>query len=148
MKQMDWANGMPLMVGDIQIGHAEPSPETVGYWDGIREGKLKIKSCTECGKPHHPRRILCFHCGGDTFEWFEISGHATVFSFSTIHRAPSEEFKGELPYTVGIVELREGIHIFSRIAAPEGREPEIGEAVQLEFRTTGDWGMMPAFVAE
>ncbi len=36
MKNVDWANGMPLMVGPIQIGHAEPSPETIGYWDGIR----------------------------------------------------------------------------------------------------------------
>lgn len=145
---IDWANGVPLMVGPIQVGHAEPSPETAGYWEGIREGKLKIKRCAGCGRMHHPRRIFCTECGSDAFEWREIGGRAAVYSFSTVHRAPNEDYVAELPYTVGIVELDEGVFIFSRIIAPEGREPKVGERVALEFRQTGKWGRMPAFVVQ
>jgi len=143
---IDWANGVPLMVGPIQVGHAEPSPETAGYWQGIREGKLKIKRCAQCGRMQHPRRIFCTACGGDAFDWREAAGEAVVYSFSTVHRAPNEDYVAELPYTVGIVELAEGVFIFSRIIAPEGREPAVGERVTLEFRDTGRWGRMPAFV--
>jgi uncharacterized OB-fold protein len=145
---IDWANGVPLMVGPIQIGHAEPSPETAGYWDGIREEKLMIKRCGGCGRNHHPRRIICQYCDSDRFEWFEVAGNATVYSYSTVYRAPSEEFVKELPYTVGIVELAEGVHIFSRIKAPEGREPRVGEAATLTFQETGNWGRLPAFVVK
>lgn len=145
---IDWANGVPLMVGPIQIGHAEPSPETVGYWEGIREEKLKIKKCSKCARFHHPRRIFCFDCGADSFTWTQIQGTATIYSFSTIHRAPSEEFVHEVPYTVGLVELVEGVHIFSRIVAPGGREPQVGEIVKLQFRETGNWGRLPAFVVD
>lgn len=145
---IDWANGVPLMVGPIQVGHAEPSPETAGYWEGIREGKLKIKKCAGCGRFHHPRRIFCFDCGSDAFDWVEAEGKGTVYSFSTIYRAPNEDYIAELPYTVGIVELSEGIHIFSRLAAPGGREPEVGEEVHLKFGKVGKWGPMPTFFAK
>lgn len=146
--KLDWANGMPLMVGPIQIGHAEPSPETAGYWEGIDNKELRIKKCERCGRFHHPRRIFCFACGSDAFAWIAIEGRGTVYSFSTVHRAPSEEFAAEVPYTVGIVEVSEGVHIFSRIVAPGGREPEVGEPVLLEFRQTGSRGLMPAFVVQ
>lgn len=143
---VDWANGVPLMVGPFQIGHAEPSPETVGFWDGIRAERLMIKKCTACGRLQHPRRLFCLDCRSDGFDWVEAKGTGTVYTFSTVHRAPSEDFKDEVPYTVGILQLAEDVYFFSRIIPRDGEKPRIGATVTLTFRETGKSGRLPAFV--
>lgn len=142
---VDWANGIPLMAGPFQIGHAEPSPETVGFWDGIREGRLLIKKCETCGRHQHPRRLFCTNCRGDAFAWVEVAGSGTIYTFSTVHRAPYPEFTGELPYTVGVLELVEGVFFFSRILPREGEPIRIGLDVRLTFQQTGPHGRLPAF---
>jgi uncharacterized OB-fold protein len=145
---VDWANGVPLMVGPFQIGHAEPSPETAGYWEGVKAGRLMIKRCARCGLHHHPRRLFCLTtgCGSDAFDWVEAQGTGSVYTFSTVHRAPSEEFAAEVPYTVGVLELAEGVFFFSRILPrADGEAIRIGAPVRLEFREVGRFGRLPAF---
>lgn len=146
--EINWAEGFSLMSGPFQIGHAEPSPETAGYWEGIRAGELRIKRCTGCGLHHHPRRIFCTACNGDAFDWVRCSGAGTVYTFSTVHRAPTRDFDAELPYTVGVVELAEGVFLFSRIIPPDGGEVAIGAKVALVFRDIGPHGRLPAFVMQ
>jgi hypothetical protein len=34
-KSIDWAQGLPLTAGDYFLGIYQPSPETVGYWEGV-----------------------------------------------------------------------------------------------------------------
>lgn len=142
---INWGEGLPMMVGPWQIGHAEPSPETVGYWDGIKRGVLLIKKCTKCGCHQHPRRLFCTKCENDVFDWVETSGKAKVYSFSTVHRAPTPEYEKEVPYTVGILELAEGVHLFSRIIPVGGRDIRIGDATRLIFQETGSKGRLPAY---
>ena len=142
---VDWGLGVPLMAGPYQLGLYEPSPETVGFWDGVRAEKLMIKRCVGCARHHHPRRLFCTACGSDAFDWVEASGDATVYTFSTVHRAPRPEFDAEVPYTVGLLELAEGIYFFSRILPPPGGEVCIGAVVRLCFQETGPSGRLPAF---
>jgi uncharacterized OB-fold protein len=142
---VDWSVGVPLMAGPFQIGLYEPSPETVGYWEGIKAEKLMIKRCLSCNRHQHPRRLFCSLCDSDRFEWVEASGTGTVYSFSTVHRAPRPEFDAEVPYTVGILELPEGIYLFSRILPPPGGEVKIGARARLRFQKTGPSGKLPAF---
>ena len=68
-----------------------------------------------------------------------------MYTFSTVHRAPRPEFAAEVPYTVGLLELEEGVYFFSRILPPPGGEVSIGANVRLTFRETGPSGRLPAF---
>jgi uncharacterized OB-fold protein len=142
---VNWGEGVPLMAGPYQLGLYEPSPETVGYWDGIKAQKLMIKRCTGCAKYHHPRRILCTACSCDTFEWVEASGKGVVYTFSTVHRAPRPEFNADVPYSVGLLELAEGIYFFSRIVPRPGDNVRIGAPVRMRFAETGPSGRLPQF---
>jgi uncharacterized OB-fold protein len=142
---LDWGQGIPLMAGPFQLGLYEPSPETVGYWEGIKAEKLMIKRCAQCGTHHHPRRLFCMTCNSDRFDWIQASGKATVYTFSTVHRAPRPEFDAEVPYTVGVLQLEEGVYLFSRILPPSGGEVRIGAPVRLRFQQTGPSGKLPAF---
>lgn len=143
--ETDWSKGIPLMAGPFMLGLYEPSPETAGFWDGLREQKLMIKRCAQCGKHHHPRRIFCTSCNSDKLDWVEAKGRGKVYSYSTVHRAPRPEFDAEVPYNVGLVELDEGIYFFTRILPPAGGEVTIGAPVALEFRDVGPSGRLTTF---
>ncbi len=142
---LPWEGGLPLMVGPFQIGHAEPSPETAEYWKGIRDEKLMIKRCSKCGAFQHPRRLFCTTCSSDGFNWQEVCGRGSVYSFSTVYRAPTAEFAHEVPYTVGLVLLEEGVHLFTRIVTDSKEEPQIDAPVEVFFQQTGSFGRLPAF---
>ncbi len=142
---VNWSEGVPLMAGPYQVGLYDPSPETVGYWEGLKADKLMIKRCAGCQRYHHPRRLFCFACGSDRFDWVEASGKGSVYTFSTVHRSPREEFASEVPYTVGLLQLAEGIFFFSRILHKPGGEVRLGAQARMEFKEVGPSGRLPVF---
>jgi uncharacterized OB-fold protein len=119
------------MMGPYQVGLTETSPETAGYWSGVARGELMIKLCTSCGRRLYPRRMFCPECASDALDWVVAGGGGHVYTFSTIYRAPSSEL--EVPYTNGIVELDEGVHLFGRLVGKDHERIRIGDRVQVEF---------------
>ena len=143
--QMDWAHGTPMMVGPWMVGLADPSPETIGYWEAVAEDRLVIKRCEGCGKTHHPRRMFCYVCGSDQMEWIPTTGEGVVYTHSTVHRAPTEAFQAETPYTVGILKLDEEVFFFSRLYSRSGEPVKIGDRAHVEFEDVSTFGKMPVF---
>ena len=52
----------------------------------------------------------------------------------TIIRTPSDEFSGQAPFVVGIVQMDEGVRLTTQIADVSFDEVKIGLPVKLEFR--------------
>jgi uncharacterized OB-fold protein len=143
---IDWTRGLPFKAGEWLLGVYQPSPETAGFWEGVKEGKLFLKHCAACKKHFHPRRIACTDCGALDLEWRQASGAGRVYSYSDVHVAPILEFKNSLPYTIGLVELEEGVHMFTRFIAEPG-PVRIDAAVSLDFRVLELGQRLPVFVA-
>ncbi len=38
------------------------TPEAQPYWDGLKENKLMLPKCDDCGKAHFYPRVICPHC--------------------------------------------------------------------------------------
>ena len=119
------------MIGPYELGLTETSPETAGFWEGVASGELRIKRCANCGRHLHPRRIFCPQCSSHDLKWLTASGEGTVYTFSTLYRSPSPEF--EAPYTNGIVQLAEGVHLFGRLIGKEPDQIAIGDMVTVGF---------------
>lgn len=145
--QIDWSKGLPFMAGPYFVGLYQPSPETVGFWEGVATDRLRIKRCTDCGHTWHPKRIVCTQCGSSELEWTDASGNGEVYSFSEVHRAPTPAFASSVPYAVGVVRLDEGVHLFTRLFAADGGL-DIGARVKCEFRVLELGQKMPVFVVE
>ncbi len=143
--RMDWEHGTPMMVGPWMIGLADPSPETLGYWDGVADERLVVKRCGGCGRHHHPRRMFCYACGSDDMRWVDAGGSGEIYTFSVVHRAPTEAFQRETPYTVGILRLDEGVFFFSRLYARNGAEIKIGARAEVAFEDVSTFGKLPVF---
>jgi uncharacterized OB-fold protein len=58
----------------------------------LQKGKLMGTKCKKCGEIYFPPRADCLKCMDDKFEWVEYSGNGTL----------------NAPYTIGIVDLKEG----------------------------------------
>lgn len=123
----DWESGKVLTVGPWELGLYHPAPESAEFWQGVREHRLLLRRCQGCGRHHHPSRLVCFDCDSSDLEWVQAAGDGVVYSITTIYRDLSG-IGGELPYTVGIVRLSEGVHLFTRFTASTGvGEVGIGE---------------------
>lgn len=144
--KINWEEGLPFQIGPYEMGLSEPSPETAEYWRGLERSELMIKRCGACSEPLHPRRMFCPECRSHDLRWERSQGVGTVYTFSTVHRAPNPEFASHAPYTNGIVELDEGVFVFGRIDPPSGGEVAIGRRVKVGFRALVEDGeVLPVY---
>ena len=114
----------------------EPDGETTPFWDGIEAGKLRIQRCLECRRHVFYPRSICPNCMG-SLEWVDAAGTGTVHSFTVVHRAPAEEYRSEVPYTVALIDLDEGVRMMSRLVDCDPSQVRIGAAVEVQFRELG-----------
>ena len=59
-----------------------PTPETQHFWDGTRNGELRLQRCTACKESYFPPRPLCPNCGSRAVEIYKASGKATLYSYA------------------------------------------------------------------
>ncbi|HVV92578.1 MAG TPA: OB-fold domain-containing protein [Hyphomicrobiales bacterium] len=142
---IDWSRGVPLMAGPYFVGLYQPSPETAGFWDGVGAGELRLRHCRDCGGLWHPKRIVCTDCSSLALDWQASSGSGRVYSFSEVHRAATPAFAGSVPYTIGLVRLDEGVHLFARLI-PEPGPVAIDAPARVDFRTLELGQLMPVFL--
>ena len=84
------------------------------YWDGLREGRLRVQRCG-CGHAWLPARRECPSCLRDGARWEDCSGRGSVLSWVVYHTAYHEAFAARLPYNVALVELEEGPRLITNI---------------------------------
>ena len=109
--------------------------------------KFVLPRCESCGKFHFYPRPVCPHCQDARIAWAEASGRGTVYSHSTVHRAPSAEFRDGVPYVIAIVATEEGPHLLSRIVGVSPDAVKIGMRVRVRLDKVGDI-VLPVFGAE
>jgi uncharacterized OB-fold protein len=118
-----------------------PDRDTAPFWEGVRNGELRIQRCSACNRHVFYPRAICPHCMADALAWVTASGRGTVYSFTVVHRT-SDEFRAEAPFPVGLVELEEGVRLMARL---DVAEPVVGLPVQVAFRRVSDELSLPHF---
>lgn len=88
-----------------------PTPTSQPFWDGLAEGVVRLQQCNACGGWVFYPRSRCSHCLADALQWREVSGAATLYSWTVCERAPSPHFAAWTPYVLAVVELAEGVRM-------------------------------------
>ncbi|HUK58347.1 MAG TPA: OB-fold domain-containing protein [Stellaceae bacterium] len=112
-------------------------PETEPFWEGARRGKLMLKRCRTCGEAHYYPRPLCPFCLGET-DWIEARGTGTIYSFSTMQRAP-------VPYAIAYVTLDEGVTMMTNIVDCDFDALAVGQRVSLVVKPSESGQPVPMF---
>lgn len=109
-----------------------PSAADHPYWEGAREGVLRLPRCLDCERLFFPPAGRCPVCGGVALEWIDCSGHGRIWSWVVFHR----QYFPDLPpsYVVVRVQLEEGPFLIANLV--EG-EPAMDAPVEVVFEETG-----------
>ncbi|HET8575974.1 MAG TPA: OB-fold domain-containing protein [Methylomirabilota bacterium] len=107
--------------------------DTRAFWAGLARGALLLQHCLDCGAIQFYQRALCGRCLSARVEHRPASGRGVIYSFSTVYRPPSAEFKEDVPYTVVIVELAEGPRMISTLVEAAPDTVRIGQAVEIVY---------------
>jgi uncharacterized OB-fold protein len=100
------------------------------FADYLQKGKLMGTKCKKCGEMYFPPRADCLKCLSDKIEWVEYSGQGKLASFTTIYAAP-KGFEDIAPYTLGIVDLKEGGRLIAWTKDISEKEIKIGMPVKI-----------------
>lgn len=125
-----------------------PSELSRRHWDGCRRAELLYQRCDDCEQAIFPPAATCWRCACESLSWQRSAGTGTVYSYSTVWRPQTPAF--EAPYTVAVVAVDEGWHLFTNIIGCEPDEVHAGMRVSVEFVEVGDDAntVLPAFGPE
>ena len=76
------------------------------FWKGLSEHRFCVPRCKNCGDFNWVPYPACRTCLSEDQEWVTVSGNATVWSYSVVHRGPGA-FERETPYVVVLAKLAE-----------------------------------------
>ena len=79
--------------------------------------------CNKCSRIIFPGRDSCLNCLGQDLGIVPLSRNGKLYTYTIVHM-PSEHFQS--PYSVGWIELPEGIKVFSQIRGWQEQSLETG----------------------
>ena len=129
----EWNKPLPTVVG-----------ETRAYWDACRRGQLLVQRCDKCNEFQFYPRGICAHCWSENPTWVHASGKGTVWTYTITYQNRTTGFD-QGPYVVALVELEEGVRMFTNIVGCEPNEVTIGMPVEVTFERATDQISIPYF---
>jgi hypothetical protein len=120
-----------------------PTPLTEPYWEGCRDGELRIQYCRICERHQFYPRSICAGCLGNV-EWVMASGKGEVVSYTIVRLAVSEAYAADVPYVVALIRLAEGPQLMSQVDC-DVDEIATGRSVEVYFDALSDEVSVPKF---
>ena len=110
-----------------------PTEISAPFWEGLKAERLLIQQCNQCNDwVFYPRRH-CPQCFAHDLSWREVSGGATLYSFTVTRIATLPDFADEMPQMLAVIELDQGVRINSNLVGLDESEVKIGMRLQPVF---------------
>ena len=129
----DWKRPLPTITG-----------ESMPYWEAARRGELLIQKCDDCGEYQWYPRSICANCFTGKIQWVKATGKGAVWTFTVTRQNRTPGFDSG-PYVLALVELEEGVKMFSNIIDCDPFEVKIGMLVEVTFQRASDKVSVPFF---
>jgi uncharacterized OB-fold protein len=122
-----------------------PNPDTSEFWGSCKKHQLLVQRCDSCHSYRYPPGPICPKCLSLDATWTKISGRGEVYTFC-IARVPLRPgFEPDIPYTVGVIDLEEGVRMVSNIVDCRPEDIKIGMKVMVTFDDVTDEITLPKF---
>ncbi|MEQ8859619.1 MAG: OB-fold domain-containing protein [Pseudomonadales bacterium] len=115
-----------------------PTPVTRPFWDGLRERRISIQRCADCGSWVFYPRSRCHRCLSDRLAWHDVSGAATLYTFTIARQPTSPHFVDDVPQRLAVVELDEGVRMTSTLVNVADDDIRIGMRLKPVFDAVSD----------
>ena len=108
-----------------------------GFWEGSRNGELRIQQCSDCSLFRHLPMPMCPGCSSLDYGWTRVSGRGFVYSYVIVRHPvhPAIAEKEQVPYNVCMIELeeQEGLRLCSNVLNVPPEDIHIDMPVQVAF---------------
>ena len=131
-------------MSEVKAWLPEPDASNQPFFDGAREGKLRLQCCDDCSGWMFPVKQRCQHCGSTKISWRDASGRGTLYSHARLARVYHPRHEGNLP-VLAQVDLEEGVRINSNLVDCAPGVAKVGMAVQVAFERSPEGGAVPVF---
>lgn len=121
----------------------EITPANRPFFDALAEHVFVVPRCLACGDYHWVPYPACRSCLSESLAWTPVSGEATMYSFTVVHRGAGA-YAAEVPYIVAMGELAEQPRPCLVIANLYGTAPDdlrIGQPLQIAFEDVPSEGI-------
>ena len=132
-------------MGDYQKPLPVVNEDSRKFWEGCKEHRLVIQRCKDCRKFIFYPRSLCPECMSDNIEWVDSSGKGTIYSYTTIWRAPNNDFLKDVPYTIVLVDLEKNVRLMSWIVDCKPEDVHVGMEVEVVYDDVTNAVTLPKF---
>ncbi|MBQ0725569.1 MAG: OB-fold domain-containing protein [Cycloclasticus sp.] len=122
-----------------------PDGDSQALWDGLKNGKLLLQHCDDCGHVQYYQQGMCRLCQSTKLRHQAASGKGTIYSYSVVYRAPGPAFKDDVPYAVLLVQLEEGPRMISSLVGKNFDALDFDVAVRLTTAAISDEISLPYF---
>jgi uncharacterized OB-fold protein/acyl dehydratase len=110
-----------------------PTEISAPFWEGLKAQRLLIQQCTACDHwVFYPRRH-CPRCLAHALSWREVSGGASLYSFTVARIATLPDFVDEMPQMLAVVELDEGVRINTTLVGLDEQTIKVGMRLKPVF---------------
>ena len=110
-----------------------PTEISAPFWEGLKAERLLIQQCNQCNDwVFYPRRH-CPQCFAHDLSWREVSGGASLYSFTVTRIATMPDFADEMPQMLAVIELDQGVRINSNLVGLDESEVKVGMRLQPVF---------------
>jgi uncharacterized OB-fold protein len=123
----------------------QPDDATAPYWEGARNGELRMQACASCDRLRFPPRPMCPACQSFECRWERVSGRGEIYSFVICHPPVLPAFRELAPYAVALIELAEHpeLRVVGNVLGADPAELSIGRAVEVAFEEIAPEVVLP-----
>ena len=122
---------------------------TQPFWVAALKGRLVGYRCTNCGTFILPPTPFCFDCQHEQFEWVDLPGTGSVYSFTVIRHPLRPQLAETVPFVSGVIDLDgtqgAGARMLANIIDCDPEAVKIGDRVRVVFETVSDTYAAPRF---
>jgi uncharacterized protein len=110
------------------------------FWQLLRAGQLSFPRCNDCDRFHWYPKSACPFCGSSRLRWSSVAGEGTLFSWTTVRHAFSDQYEEKIPYVVALVEFDDapGVRLVSNLSGVDLDAVRIGMRVVPDFSDAKD----------
>lgn len=122
-----------------------PDADSKLFWESCRKHAMALQQCASCKRFRYPPRPLCPHCHSEQAEWKPISGMGRVYVSLIMCRSYGPAWEHEVPYNVSMIELDEGVRMWSNVVGCLPENVKIGDPVAIQYNDATEAVSLPKF---
>ena len=115
------------------------------FWESCKKHEMALQQCLSCKQSRYPPRSLCPRCHSPEAQWTPISGRGQVYVALVMCRSYGRVWEHDVPYNISLIDLEEGVRMWSNVIGCLAEEVKIGDRVKISYDDVTDDITLPKF---